>query len=891
MISALLSLIIASASGGAEIRPQCATLLGKSKQMKYTQPWKGAPRKKFETIEELNGILISEVTEFFAKQKRLPNEVELLKRLRSVANTYGYQIPTQKVLDQERNLPEAEQERFNAVKKNLLVLTIVKGLKEYYKLTGSADDLNDLLEIGLREIESKELMKLKDQVGLHLVRYFKNRLRMPSFKDIADQVDLTPKLMLMLIGDPNQFVEYAIRTHQKDFFAARDKLIKAFVRTISQQDKPVYARTQRNTPDMEQIYASIQKMRQFPELQGDAITGQFTVKDLEALFKGSNNGRWAFAVPSLFADLTLLESEARNLNPAAFRNYIDRSRFSKERALETVKAIEESPGFLITTAVAGVPIDEDQFKLMLKMAEDRKMPILVIPSLGITEGLDERLLNNPRIHIVTHTIENPYLKIWNIPIGTKNFNPFASLDLRKQIRPGQTVIVGHPQLAYEVKPTGDNHIMETSFWSTGAMTKNLYPSAHPMQKRTAEIAKNLHTNGFVLFEKADKKAGALQKGATNVWHARPVFYHDFRENGGEAFIVDMGEQYTVAANGSITKRKENPIAMEVGDVHEIVAHQDVMRHHIDFITENEIRYVITNDVRDGASHNRHEEKNQNLLIKKLKSGELDMHKEDMGHIQYTNAILSLPYTRVVHKDSNHHYWEDQVISLPSDLQVTVNGIYITELQHAIRNLRYRSTLEYLYNGRNDYLKTLPPEIKAIMEREAIPVIDPSRVRVLHPGEQFVLGPEYNPISHEHHGHRGNNGAKGSKKAHSSGSWNSNIGDSHTPAIWGGMINAGVSTPKRQSYSMGGYSSWNIAWISEYENSARQLILYNPLTQTYRQRPGVGHLAGRTFFGEHPLQVRDNDNDVLPDTAIVDSHSRYVDGQRKLRKGPKTEDEK
>ena len=123
---------------------------------------------------------------------------------------------------------------------------------------------------------------------------------------------------------------------------------------------------------------------------------------------------------------------------------------------------------------------------------------------------------------MTNTIANSRLKISSIGILPKNQNPFASLKKYGQFLPGQTIIVGHPQLAHEIIPTSSNHVQETALWSTGSLSKPLYPFAFPVQARTSNLAKNFHRNAFLVLEKNDGGSGLDERGVPNQWHVRQV---------------------------------------------------------------------------------------------------------------------------------------------------------------------------------------------------------------------------------------------------------------------------------------------------------------------------------------------------------------------------------
>lgn len=814
----------------------------------------------FQKIEDLNGIVIWEVAEFCKRHKRLPVSTELIKKLRvhkSKAPTAGYSL-----------LDEME-ENFDS----------------YFSQEGAPKDLDAVLANAVAELpEHFEI--LRSGARAKLMAFFKKKLRMPSLDELATELKVESKYLSAVMGEPATLIEQAKVEKASVFLDVQGKILKAFMRAVQQRDRPDHMKIQQNTPTLDEIFIALIRSESNREVMTSHLEGAFEKEHLAQLL-GIDSVKVAgpkplFPLPVLFpGGITELEQQARLQNPGAFRNYKSDIKFDMARADRALEAITQSDGFIITSATAGIPLVEEMYALMLHKADELGWPVIVVPTNQILEGLDERLLNDPRVHVLTNTITNSAIKIWQIPILAKNKNAFASLDQYGQFTPGQLVIVGHPQLAHRIVPTGSDHIRETAQWSPGSVSKALYPFRMPQQGRTSALASNYHRNSFLMVEKADRKAGSMSEGVRNSWHVRPVEYTDDRKHGGTAGFNDLGRRHSVVLDDqnkpTFTQTVYEPQALIVGDLHDYVADQRMISHYRNILQRfPSLRDVYIHDPIDGFSHNHHERERTTLLISKFRKGELDYHKEMMGLVQTTNAFLSIrPNIRVKFPDSNHSYWGRQLVDKKTETQSVVNGEFLAELTHAKVIHRVSDPLEWVFQHRNRYIASLPAHLQRTYDEHAVLVTDPQRVQIIPFGVPDTIGPDYRPVHLNFHGHQGANGAKGSPQSHARGSENSVVGDSHQSVILGGYMNIGTSTTKQVGYNNGGYSAWVNSFAVVYPDGTKQLLTYSSIAGTYSQRREFGVLPPADFFGDDPLEVKPTDNQLLPDTEVMDVHSWWI----------------
>jgi hypothetical protein len=709
---------------------------------------------------------------------------------------------------------------------------------------------------------------LRKKAAEKAMAFFAARLRLPTSDELASLLGFSETEILEAIKG-SDFAAFAKREAPEALLKANKTLVNAYLRALNKRDVPRYLKTVPTRPTMAELYQALIMLKSGSKLHADAMTGLFSVETLQSLLEENEM--------SLFPGGILeLEKEARILKPGSFANFTSPDVMNIEKSRRLKAALEAKAGFLVTSVTAGIPLEDDMLTLMLLYAETRNYDIVIFLTNNQTEGLDPRLIDHPRIHLVSHTISNRFFKLNNMGLMPKNQNPFASLDKAKQFLPGQLTIVGHPQLMHKIVPTSSNHVRDTQLWSTGSLSKNLYPYMYPAQARTSAIAKNSHTNSFLVLEKTDAKAGIDGSGTQNRWHVRPVeFANDPKDT--HAGFTDLGQHYFMGSDGSPQVDRQNPQGLFMGDIHEILADQRFLKAYREFLLgfEEHSISVFVEDPIDNMSSNHHEFDRLGLLMKRFVSGELDISKELTGLVQFDNALAAIPSVRNRnYKDSNHSYWLKYLLDKKPNSHLIMNGKILAELTLARDVLKITEPLEYILNYRKQFVASLPPDVRRDYEEKEVFVQDTQNVRVLPYGEPLVLGPAWRPMHADKHGHQGDNGAKPSPRSHAAGQERAITGDSHRSAILGGWVNIGTSTPKRVGYNNGGYSSWTNSTAVTYPDGTIQLLSYDSVVGTLFARPDQRVMPAEDFFGDDPLEISENDNDLLPKTEVYDQFSEW-----------------
>lgn len=815
--------------------------------IRVVEIWNRPSEIATKTTAVLNGVLVWEVGDFFAKKKRLPTVVELSDKL-----------------------------------------------KKYKKNGIDASEWGDRLEKGgdLVSIEAAFLIalqrlpekftKFRTETWNIAGEFYARHLRVPSLAEIAQEttwggsIAQKTRVVESFLGGQDMLSQ--IRASDTGLMVGiSKKLIEAFVRAMAQRDVPKVNRRVPTRPGLGEILNALVRSKPNAVLQLDVLSGKFTTEDLKAV------------IDDVFGGMDQLENMAKLEKVAQFSGYRSPRFVSKDPMVQLVDQIEQKGGFLITSVNAGVPLELNQLRTMLKYAEDRDFPIVVNPTGQIFENIPPELLENPRIFVLSHSISNRYMNISNIPILPKNQNPFSSLGKRKQFLPGQMIFVGSPQILHMVLPTNSNHIRSTELWSTGSLSRNLYPYAMPVQGRTSYLAKNFHKNGFLVVEKSDREAGIDGRGVQNFWHVRPVYYTNHPDDEVDGF-TDLGTRYFVSRGdkeGRVQVSQYDPIILVRGDRHDWITDQRYNLAYKNLLERfSGIKKVIDHDSLEGMAFNHWLDEKPSALAQRFASGELSILREFSGLVAGDNAMLAIrPDLEISHVDANHPRWLRTLLgsSEHPQYQDILNDKILTELKMADRIYGIPDPMEWFLNHRDAWIDSLPARIRREYEETSLRMLDPDRVQVLRPGQALPFGPPHRQNSLENHGDRGANGGRPSRAVKSAGSDGGITGHTHSEAIEGDWFDVGASISPVQDYNVGGYSSATNASAIGYADGTKQLLTYRSATGTIYQRVGKGFLPPEQFFGESRLSVMDNDNDILPEGGIYDQNSEWLKRTGQLHK--------
>ena len=623
----------------------------------------GIDKGQHDFLLELLGI-------FFVKNRRLPQMSELIS---------GIQRKGKPFLSEAVEAVEAKE----STNSSSVLHEIVKkrSLNPYFDASKDLSSFSSknpkekmryLMGLAVKE-QSDLFANIRMSIQKQVLSFLKKRMRPPQLSELAFSLKMLKVDLAVLIRDTSSFLEEALSTKegQDALLVIHNKIVSAFLSFVRQQHLPKVERTMGRAPASKELFQvfvnkdiKLYQDKFFTEAYFNYLTGAGDKPKLPSALD--------FKMKPFFSGMKEIESVARKKSPNAFNNFRDTEVYSLEYSKKIAQEIVKKGGFLVTSINGGVPYNKGMFKSMLKVAEEKDLPILIGPTNLESQGIPQEILDHPRVYTVMNSLElSDFLRVWAIPIMAKNQNPFASLDKHGQGFRRQSQIVFHPQLAYKVVPTAENDLHPHGLWSTGSLSENLYPYTTTISGRTSMLAKGYHQNAFLIVEATDGEAGPVGKGAPGRFHVRSMEYFDFRDEGGESGVLDLGQFYTSSGK----KRTLEPQALVFGDLHDFYASQEMLKVYKEILeTFPKLDYLIIHDPLDGNSHNHHQSKEFSLLMEKFKRGELDIKKEVEGLIQTVNAFLKIHKNlKVIFPDSNHSYWIDRLVDDPKALSDPING--------------------------------------------------------------------------------------------------------------------------------------------------------------------------------------------------------------------------
>ncbi len=612
--------------------------------------------------------------------------------------------------------------------------------------------------------------KVLERIGKKAAQYFRERLRWPEAEELALLAVVSEEELedyRDILSSPEKVADLYGKSHI-------DTTRSAFIRTYSR-----LLRSLTRTPSLEEV---IREM---------ALERQVEVSSLE--------GALLFGEGKLFSSLDHLKEMTRVKYPKSFRGAIDTSVFNEERLQRTIAALETRQRFIVTTAVAGSPVNRDYLESLLRYAEMNDADIIVIPANFMTDGLDPVLLNHPRIHVLTHTIElSPWLAISKIKLMAKQIEPLTGLD--RLARHNQTLIVGSPKLHSRTIPSEENMFTPKRLFTTGGITDPDYNGEKYIQGRTDEIALHDHRLGALILERTFGGNNIIKLGRAGTFHMRHIEF--IPEKKG---FMDLNSFYTPTA--VITKRLE---ALVLGDIHVGDTDQKLLNSLRDLIKKVRPKRVVIHDLFNGHSVSHHDRTKFVSLAQKAQQGELNLAHELSQVAAFINALLSVdPDLSIVIVPSNHDFWLHRYLQEGRFMTDPNNAKLAIELARVFLN--GQDPLEYaLKSGYQPYTnrdaRTQHTNRDGLIGSGGID--EPQRVVFLKPGIGYRVGElEDRKVLLGHHGHVGANGGKASLKTLQKGADRAVFGHTHTDGRLNGTVNIGTFTKLKLAYNSEGISSW------------------------------------------------------------------------------------
>jgi hypothetical protein len=680
----------------------------------------------------------------------------------------------------------------------------------------------------------------------------------------------------------------------------RRKIASSYIRAVRQSDLPPVYRTVATTPSAELLfYAAIKtKTNGGPKLLLDVTTNQLDLENFKDLFvpdRPSKTRTGNFPQPLIFTGgWEDLEKAARFDAPFAFRSFHDtRNLVTEERAQKTLAAISQAKGFIVVAWTSAKQTPEDYLESMLALALKKGWPLIIGATQQNYETLPEEILNHPNVHILTHTIENRFLKLSVEPINPDIENPLVGVKKAGRYKPGQTVVVFHPHQMLETISTDTNESLPVTIISTGGLNEPFAPFASVSQGRTKTANKEFQKTKAFIFEKGDTLSPFDPDGVRNQWHWRPLTYANDKESTGRSGIIDVGHGFHFRYHPTSGERNFEvsriaPSEIYLGDPHDPVTDPRFMQAllNLDIPTDAEITFLAGDWIdfqeishwMDGRAIDQHGQ---------FRKGGFSALKAINGVIQLMNAIQQrFPNARIGIDVGNHEEWLTRRMQKNTEIQDVINGDFYDELMFAVRGLKI-NVWDYLFNRRQKLLDAVLdsfPDKKSHVLDRIMPIFDPRRVVIMDRGQSYYSGPDWRRNLLGKHGDQASFGKKspGAKDhARSMPEGGGVIGHTHTMSIYGEVMNPGTAGTVKADYGKGFYSGVGQGIVFVYPDGTKQLIPYNRMTGSFVQRDSKKVLSPERFFGDEPLRVIPNDNQLVDKNHALQFIRTELENLKKL----------
>lgn len=455
-----------------------------------------------------------------------------------------------------------------------------------------------------------------------------------------------------------------------------------------------------------------------------------------------------------------------------------------DRAKALRRAIRNGANrFVITTAVNNTPVDKQAFAALLRLCEDRRAHLIVIPAHYKNVSL---YTGNEAYEKWWDPLVQPYLVDQAIKL-TRRCTVRAEIRIQATAAQPLTtmaplagsrwVVFGHPQMALEPVPTPLNKL-PGRMYTTGAITRASYS-----QTKLGAKAEFHHVIGALLIEAQGRRSFVRQLNFDRngtVYDLTDHYREDRIDRGIEALSLTTGDEHVKFMLPAVKKAT-------------YMAEDSIVR-----VTRPQ--YIVRHDILDGYAGSHHHIGKYELEFRKWLTGDADYRAEldqVVDHINETTPT-DWPCQNALVSDSNHHKHLQMWLDRADDRKDHLNADLIAELRmeqrQAIREGRRCDPFEL-------YLRP----------RLTVPAL------FLSSNQPFLLG----GVDFSQHGDRGANGARGTTRALANTTHRMTIGHSHTARIDKSIYQVGKSTGTLEYES--GLSSHTNTHCLQYLNGKRTLI--------------------------------------------------------------------
>jgi hypothetical protein len=463
-------------------------------------------------------------------------------------------------------------------------------------------------------------------------------------------------------------------------------------------------------------------------------------------------------------------------------------------------AIRKASRWIVTAAVNDTPIDADAWASITRYAKLHDAPIIVIPLRykNPTTRRDDNVFDeqhrwapevDPYLCDELIKLRGGWVVAGNVRVQATATNPLQGLHTLTR---GASAVFGHPQLAMDTVPTPQSDaakIVTTSM----AITQPVYSTT-----KAGVRGEFHHSTGAVVVE--HDRSGAYMR-------------HLICSEGGEFYDVAGGRLRLYTPTGDRASTAEYLV---VSDEHAPFTHRQLEKgtyHGADSISGVcRPEWTIRHDAVDMYAINPHERNSAIKRVAAAKFGLDDLRGEMDAGASYVNRTTAA-FTKNVFPWSNHpnehlDRWLSSVMAPRDEPQ---NAEIWLELWTAIVKSMRKTPDGYAYDDPFSWY------VRARLEKPA---------RFLAADESFVIG----GVELGQHGHLGPNGARGTRRNMSRIGIRSVIGHGHSPGIYHGCWQVGVTAPTL-GYARGP-SSWACCHVLGYAGGKRQAIFVSASGRWY-----------------------------------------------------------
>jgi len=462
--------------------------------------------------------------------------------------------------------------------------------------------------------------------------------------------------------------------------------------------------------------------------------------------------------------------------------------------------IRSASRWVITAAVNDTPIDTSAWTAITRYAKIHNAPILVIPLRykNPTTRRDDNVFDEqnrwapevePYLCDELVKLRGCWVVAGNVRVQATATNPLQGLHTLTR---GASAVFGHPQLAMDTVPTPQSDaakIVTTSM----AITQPVYSTT-----KVGVRGEFHHSTGAVVVE--HDRSGAYMR-------------HLICSEGGEFYDVVGGRLRLYSPTGDHASPAEYLV---VSDEHAPFTHRQLEKgtyHGVDSISGVcRPTFTIRHDAVDMYAINPHD---RNSAIKRVAAAKLgldDLRVEMDAGAAYVNRTTA-SWTTNIFPWSNHpnEHLDRWLSSVMAPREEPHNAEIWLELWTAIVKSMRKTPDGYAYDDPFSWY------VRARLKKPA---------RFLAADESFVIG----GVELGQHGHLGPNGTRGTRRNMSRIGIRSVIGHGHSPGIYHGCWQVGVTAPTL-GYARGP-SSWACCHVLGYPGGKRQAIFVSASGRWY-----------------------------------------------------------